>query len=268
MVKKGIFLGTAVAILVGLLFGREGFSHVKTSLGWVRQSVRDSVPVEFEISRARQMIKDLTPEINHNMHLIAKEEVEVKHLRDQLSDAERQLAKNRSDIERLTRDLKDGDKHYVYCGKTYTSKQVETDLTRRFDQYKVKEATLGKLTQVLSARERGLDAGREKLKAMQAAKSQLEVDTANLDARLEMVKVAQSTSEFNFDDSRLSRTKDLIKDIGCRIDVAEKLVHAETTAPGQIALDDEKTHGSITEQVLAYFESSRQAEASVAVKLD
>ena len=64
----------------------------------------------------------------------------------------------------------------------------------------MKEATLGKLTQVLAARDRGLDAGREKLKAMQAAKSQLEVDVANMEARLEMVKVAQSTSEFNFDD--------------------------------------------------------------------
>ncbi len=155
MLKKGIFLGTAVAVLVGLLFGREGFSHVKTSLGCLRQSVRESVPVEFEISRARQMIKDLDPEIHRNMHLIAKEEVDVKHLRDQLADADKQLVKNRSDIERLTRDLKDGDKHYVYCGKSYTSKQVETDLSRRFEQYKVKEATLGKLTQVLSARERG-----------------------------------------------------------------------------------------------------------------
>src|SRR6185369_11702854 len=134
MVKKGIFLATAVAVLVGLVFGREGFSHVKTSLGWVRQSVRESVPVEFEISRARQMIKDLQPEIHRNMHLIAKEEVEVKHLRDQLADADKQLVKNRSDIERLTYDVKRGDKHFVYCGKSYTSKQVENDLSRRFDQ--------------------------------------------------------------------------------------------------------------------------------------
>src|SRR5439155_13676794 len=229
MVKKGIMLGSAVLVLLGLLFGREGYSHVKTSLGWVRQSVRESVPVEFEISRARQMIKDLDPEIHRNMHLIAKEEVEVKHLRDQLSDADKQLVKNRSDIERLTRDLKGGDRKFVYCGKSYNAKQVENDLSRRFDQYKVKEATLGKLTQVLAAREKGLDAGREKLKAMQAAKTQLEVDVANLDARQEMVKVAQTTSEFNFDDSRLSRTKQLVKDIVCRIDVAEKLVYSERT---------------------------------------
>ena len=268
MVKKAILAGTVVMVILGLVFGREGFSHAKTSLGWVRQSVRESVPVEFEISRARQMIKDLDPEIHRNMHLIAKEEVEVKHLRDQLTDAERQLVKNKSDIERLTRDLKSGDRHFVYCGKSYSVKQVESDLARRFDQYKVKEATLAKLSQVLAARDRGLDAGREKLKAMQAAKSQLEVDVANLDARLEMVKVAQSTSEFNFDDSRLSRTRQLVKDIGCRIDVAEKLVHAATTYPGQIDLDNEETNGDLTEQITAYFENSRHEETTVAVKLD
>ena len=268
MVKKGILLGVAALVLLGLLFGKEGFSHVKTAGKWIRQSVHDTVPVDFEISRARQMIKDLDPEIHRNMHLIAKEEVEVKHLRNQLSDAERQLVKNRSDIERLTGDLKHGSASFVYCGKSYTSRQVENDLTRRFDQYKVKEATLNKLTQVLAARDRGLEAGREKLKAMQAAKSQLLVDVENMEARLKMVQVAQSTSEFNFDDSRLSRTKELIRDISARIDVAEKLVNAETTYPGQISLDEESSGGDIAEQIAAYFEKSRQAEATVAVKLD
>jgi uncharacterized coiled-coil protein SlyX len=268
MVRKGILLAVAGLVAVGVLFGKDGLSHAKTSLRWFRHTVKDSVPVDYEISRARQMIRDLNPEIHRNMHLIAKEEVDVKHLRDQLGEAQKQLARSRTDIERLTSDLKSGDNRFVYCGRSYSAKQVENDLRRRFDQFKVKEATLDKLSQVLAARERGLDAGREKLKAMQAAKGQLEVDVANLEARLEMVKVAQSTSEFNFDDSRLSRTKDLIKDIGCRIDVAEKLVNASTTFPGQISLDDDQADGDITQQVAAYFEDSKQAEASVAVKLD
>jgi len=268
MVKKGLLIGAGVLVLLGLLFGRDGFSHLKTSVGWVRQSVHDSVPVEFEISRARQMIKDLDPEIHRNMRVLAKEEVEVKHLRDQLGRAEQQLTKNRSDIERLTADLKRGDSNFVYCSKTYTSKQVESDLSRRFEQYKVKEATLEKLTQVLAARERGLVAGLEKLKAMQAAKGQLEVDVANLEARLEMVKVAQATSEFNFDDSRLSRTKELMKDISTRIDVAEKLVSADTASVGQINLDEEATSGDITDQVTAYFEASKKADATLAVRLE
>ena len=214
-------------MLVGLLFGRDAFSYASTSFGWVRQSVRDSVPVSFELERARQMIRDLDPEIQRNMHLIAKEEVDVQGLKDQLVTGEKNLVKNRSEIERLTKDLKRGESTFVYCGKSYTSREVEADLTQRFETFKVKQATCEKLGQILAARERGLTAGREKLKAMQAAKQQLEVDVANLDARMEMVRVAQSTSEINFDDSHLSRTKDLVKGIGTKIEVAEKLVNAE-----------------------------------------
>ena len=116
----------------------------------------------------------------------------------------------------------------------------------------MKEATLGKLRQILAARESGLNAGREKLKAMQAAKTQLEVDVANLEARLEMVKVAQTTSDFNFDDSRLSRTKELVKDIGARIDVAEKLVNAETypSRPDQPGRADRDQHHRADHQLL------------------
>jgi hypothetical protein len=264
MVKKGLFAGGALVLLLGLLFGRDACSYTTTSLGWIRQSVNDSVPVTFELQRARDMIAGLRPEIERNMHLIAKEEVEVKGLKDQLAAGEKSLAKSKSEIERLASDLKRGDSNFVYCGKAYTSRQVETDLTQRLETHKVKAATIDKLGQILAARERGLTAGREKLKAMQAAKGQLEVDVANLEARHEMVRVAQSTSEFNFDDSHLSRTKEMVKGIGAKIEVAEKLVNAETAYPGQINLE-EPTSSNVLEEVARYFGDNSD---SVAVKLE
>ena len=268
MVKKSLVVGGVIVLLLGLFFGRDAISYSRTSLGWIRQSVKDAVPVEFELTRARDMIKGLTPEIRHNMHVIATEEVEVQGLRDNLAAGEKQIAKNKADIERLSTDLKKGDSHFVYCGKNYTSKQVEADLTNRFEQFKVKDATVAKLRQILAAREAGLVAGREKLKVMELAKTQLELDVANHDARLEMVKVAQSSSNFNFDDSRLSRTKELVKDIGTRIDVAEKLVNAETVPPGQINLE-EPTSSNIAEQITNYFKQTGEKEAEQnVVKLD
>lgn len=266
MVKKGLMVGGAALLLLGLLFGTNAFSYFTTFVGGIRQTVHDSVPVDFEIKRARQMIKDLDPEIRRNMHLIAKEDVEVGNLREQLAVAETKLDKSKSDIERLNTDLKRGDSTFVYCGKAYTAKQVENDLANRFSQFKVKEQTIDKLRQILTARERGLTAGREKLKAMQAAKQQMEIDVENLEARLEMVKVAEATSDFNFDDSRMSRTKELVKDIGARIDVAEKLVNADSSYPGEINLD-EPENTNITEQVTEYF-NKMDDNGSVAVKLE
>jgi chromosome segregation ATPase len=267
MVKKGIAIGGAALLLLGLLFGKDWGSYVVTAATGVKNSVHDSIPVTFEIERAKRMIRDLDPEVHRNMHLIAKEEVEVSNLREQIEVAERQLAKSKSDIERLTRDLKQGGSEFVYAGKSYSEKQVENDLARRFDQFKVKSSTMEKLQQVLAARERGLSAGREKLKAMQASKQQLEVDVANMEARLEMVRVAQSTSDFNFDDSHLARTRELVQDIGTRIDVAEKLVNAETSYPGQIDLE-ETEHTNITEQITEYFQQSAEHDTETVVKLD
>lgn len=245
--------------MVGLLFGRDAASYVSTSCGIVKQSVKDSVPVDFEIERARTMIRELDPDIRQNLQVIAREEVEVTRLRDQLAEAEKSLAKDRKEITRMKGDLDQGGSVFVYAGHSYTTKQVEADLTRRFDRYKTKEQTAEKLRQILKAREVGLLAANDKLKGMQGAKRQLEVEIENLKARLEMVKVAEATGNFQFDDSRLARTREAIQEISARIDVAEKLAHTSAAMPDQIKLDDEDSR-NISEEVARYFEKHPTVE--------
>ena len=80
MLKKTLFVGAAMTLLLGLCFGRNALSYVKTSVHKVSDTVKNSVPVSYEIDHARQMIKDLGPEILRNMTLIAREEIEVKRL--------------------------------------------------------------------------------------------------------------------------------------------------------------------------------------------
>lgn len=228
-----------------------------TSVGMVKQTVKDSVPVDFEIKRARQMIKELQPEIERNMHLIAREETEVAKLERQVGTSEQQLSNDRGDILRLKGDLDKGSQVFVYAGRSYSAKQVKTDLQNRFDQFKTQEATTGSLKKILDARQKGLQAAREKLEGMLAAKRQLEVDVENLEARMKMVEVAQTTSEFNFDDSQLSRTKELVQEIGDRIEVAERLVNADSRLHDRIPLDEPVAERDIADEVADYFGEQR-----------
>ena len=138
MLKKLVILGAGALVLLGLFVGR---SHLRTTFGMVKQSVRDSVPIEFEIKRARQMIKDMRPEIEKNMHLIAREETDVAKLENQVTKAEKQLAKDRDDILKLKGDLDSGSETFVYAGVSYNAKQVKADLSNRFDEFKKQEAT-------------------------------------------------------------------------------------------------------------------------------
>jgi chromosome segregation ATPase len=234
MLKKTAILGAGLALVLGLVFGR---SHVLTTVGLVKQSVKDSVPIEFELKRARQLITELEPEIRRNMHLIAKEEVEVEKLAKAVADNNTQLTKSREEIVRLKNDLDRGESTFVYAGRSYSAKQVKTDLTNRFARYETRESALANNEKVLNARQKGLAAARQNLEEMLASKSRLEVEIENLEARLKMVEVAQTKSNFSFDDSRLSHTKELISDIQARIEVAERMVDAEGQFHDEIPLE-------------------------------
>lgn len=260
MLKKAIVLGAAV-MLLGVLFGR---SHVRTAVGMAKQAVKENVPVQFEIKRAREMIRGLVPEIEKNMHLIAREETEVAKLEKQVATSMDQLAKDREAILRLKGDLSSGTEVFVYAGRNYSAKQVKDDLTHRFDQFKTREATTDNLRKILTARQTSLTAAREKLESMLAAKRTLEVDVENLEARQKMVEVAQTTSDFNFDDSQLARTKELISEIGDRIEVAERLVNADSHFHDRIPLDEPGDDRDIASEVTNYFGEGRsEVEALV-----
>jgi DNA repair exonuclease SbcCD ATPase subunit len=229
-------------------------------------AVRESVPIKFELERARKMIQDLEPEISRHKRAIAREELELQKLNNQVAEDEAKLAKSWADIQKLRGDLERGGSNFVYVGRTYTAAQVESDLAARFERYKTKEATLDSQQKVLEARDRGLSAAQEKLKAMIAAKRQLEVEVENLEARQKMVEVAKASSEFNIDDSQLSRTRSLLSDIEARIEVDAQLVNADDVIMDEIPLDEPETDVNILDRISNYENSKAEAEQFVDIE--
>lgn len=260
MFKKMAMVGVLGALGAAAIVGTGAWSYVRTGVHTARQTVRDSVPVEWEIKRARDMIKELEPEIRHNYEIVAREEVAVKRLAEEISAKESLLAKSHSDIMRLKSDLESGSHsgsvHFTYAGRKYSEDQVREDLSNRFQQFKVHEQTTGKLTQVLTAREKNLDASRRKLEGMLAARRELEVEIENIQARLTLVEVAQTNSPITLDDSQLSSTRKLLDDIRTRIDVAERMVASEGALQGTINLD-EPTSENLLDEIADYFGADR-----------
>jgi hypothetical protein len=252
MVKRIVYVGGGVALLGVLLVGRDLFSYVRTSAGYVSDAVQEAVPIEFQVDRARGLIADLVPEVRKNMHVIAKEEVEVARLDEQIADSRTRLKKEKEQLLRLKNDLTGGRGEFTYAGRSYTSDEVRTDLANRFERYKTAEATLGSLTEIRGARQRSLSAARQKLEGMLASKRQLQVEVENLEARVQMVAAAKATSAYQFDDSRLGRVKELVSSLRSRLQVAEKLVNAEVYYHDEIPVD-KATPENIVEQVTEHF---------------
>lgn len=264
MVKKGI-LAVLVLLGLGFLLARtDVWSYAKTSAAKVQESVKESVPISFEIDRARDMVRDLVPDIRKNMHVIAKEEVEVDRLAKQIDLAENNLGRDREELMRLKADLSSGQTVFQYAGRSYSQSQVKVDLANRFERYKTSDATLGSLREMHEARVRSLEAARQKLEGMLATKRQLEVDVEHLQARLKMLEAAETASQYTFDDSQLSRAKELVSGLRTRLEVAEKMVQAEETFHDEIPLDQPAPE-NIVDEVTDYFQprDTHVAEAIV-----
>ncbi len=252
MLYKLIVGGVAAAVLACFLLGSDALSYLSTSCERVKASVTDSVPIEFQIDRASKMVRALEPEIRRSMHVIAKEEAEVKILDEQISTGEIETSKAKSDIMRLQSDLKTGKSVFQYASKRFSVGEVKEDLSRRFALYKTSDATLGSLRDMRDARQHNLEAARQKLSAMMTAQKQLEVDVTNLEAKLKLVEVAQASNELQLDGSQLAKAKQLMLDIRTRLDVAAKLANADTTFQVGIPLDGVASE-NITDQVTDYF---------------
>jgi len=263
MIKKAIFAVVALGLTTVVLFGRDAASYVGTTYHRLTNSVKESVPIEFQIDRARGMVQNLEPEIRRSMHVIAKEEVALEQLNAQIDASEQKAAKDKGEILRLQSDLGQRKDVYRYASRTYTPAQVKQDLARRFSRFKVTDETLANFKNMRDAREKNLDAAQQKLAAMINARRKLEVDVQNLEAKRKLVEVAQASSDYVFDDSQLARATELINDIRTQLDVSAKLANADVNVEVEIPLD-ETTPSDITDQVAEYFGLNGHAKQEVA----
>jgi len=257
MLRNMFMLGGAAVVLSGMSLLTPLGSYARCGVNWLRSTASESVPLEWEIKRARQMVSDLHPEISRHAKLIAREKIELAKLQRQADQAGQWLEKSQGEVERLTADLKRGDSKYSYGGHTYTATQVRDDLSGRFERHKTRRETYDRLQQMVAAREASVRSAGERLEAMLTAKNQLEVEIENLQARVGSLRVAQTASELNLDDSHLSRTREMLDDIASRLDVEEEVALSVVPAPGAINLDTPDGE-ELLDVISSYFQGESQ----------
>lgn len=255
---KAVGITLVAAIVGGLFFGHDVYSYARTAFGKARSAVKSEVPIEFEIDRARDMVEALVHDVRECMHVIAEQQVDVEHMEMDLERRTVALDDQRSAILARRHELASGDSSYVHAGVTYSEQQIERDLASRFERYKVARETLERDRQLLAARREALTANQDKLDRMLNAKRELEVEIEQLEARVRTIAAAESVSDLQFDDSRLSRAKSLIRELDKQLDVRERLLDAEGRFTGLIpvAPDSELDGRELGREIDDYFGSN------------
>lgn len=216
---KGAFWALAVATgLVGAGYFLGFGSHMCTAVSKVARSIQRQVPPEFEIDRIRHELDQIDGDLAGNFDKLAHETVAVRHLRDDISDMEVRLEKQKKVVLTLRQDIEGGNKKVAYGGVEYTANELKNALTREFEAYKRAETAIQAKKDELKARQESLAAGREKIDAMRTAKDTLTAQLAGLETELKKVQVTNARSEFQVDDSRLGNIRASMKNLKDRIE--------------------------------------------------
>lgn len=262
-------IGIAAVLAAAGLFvmNRAGLhGYGATALHKIKGACKAQVPIEFEIERLKYQIAELVPDMRRNLSSIAEEMVATANLRDEVQETRVNLVKQKDAIVAMTKDLETGAASISYGGRDYARDRVRDKLARDFRSYQRCEAELKSKEKLLDAKERALDGAREQLSTIRTQKQELEVQVAQLEADLKSVRLAQSRSKFQIDDTALARCKATLAEIKNRLKVEQKT----TELTGDFANDNtvhvEKIQpvGELAKEIQAYFNDGNTTEGKVA----
>ena len=239
-IKRGLIVAAGGVLVGSLFFGRDMFSYVTSSAKWTRAAVKDSVPVEFELKRAHDLLEEIIPEIHQNIRLIAQEEVEIAALTADIAKSDKAFGEEKQRVANLRNALNVQKVSYTFGGRQYSHEELKQDLAWRFDRFKEAEVVLASKQRMLTSRETGLRNSMQLLEKTKAQKHLLASKIEGLEAQHRLVKAASVGSGVQFDNSKIAQTEKLIDNIKKRLDVAERILAHESNFVQTIPVDGVK----------------------------
>lgn len=225
LMKKAVvfgFLGSAV--MVGL-FGTPAGSYVRTAAFKVRSAAKDSVPLQFDIDRARREIDSLTPAIRQHIEQMARAEQDVRVLEDEIGETTANLEKQKATMLALRAQL--GDAKVQKTGGTDNTRSIQESLRHRLDTYERCERILDEKQATLASRQKVVESAREHLTAIATQKKSLESKIEEIQARLAAIEASNAKSKYHFDGSALARAKQTVADLDRRLNVISRVSEVE-----------------------------------------
>ena len=264
LVKWTLIGGVGVAALGFFLFGDHAASYLSTMTGSVREHVRGNIPVEFELKRAEKLIKAIDPEIDTCKRDVARAEVELENLtqdvirlEDDVSKAEKKLRNNSN----ILVSAGGGQLQVTLASHDLSKRRVEMDLERTFEVFKNNVALLRGKKALIDRQSKAVTAARARLDAVRTEKGRLEDTVATLKTqKAQLDALAAGARRFDLDDSNLSKAKEVLTEVKKRLDVAQRMIEDDAFfCPA--GAERTKSDRDIAKEIHEYFSSSAGASA-------
>jgi hypothetical protein len=262
--KRIVTVGLVVGLIGGVCFGTGFASYLRSSKNILKTVVKDSIPVEFEIQRARDLLEDLIPEMHANLRIVAAEEVEVANLEREIERQRESIAGESGKLRNLRSTLDTQLTSYQLGGRRYERVELVEDLSRRFEHLRTAEMLLDGKKDLLRNRQRSLDAALRKLEKTRLSRVELQSQIEALEGQFRLVEAQSASSGFSIDETKLARTEKVISELKTRLAVAQRVLAREAQFIELIPVDV-PNEASVVKRVDAYFAKQEPVSSSLLV---
>jgi len=222
MLKKILIATVAVVVGLGVLAKVTKISPM-VMFGDCCKSVKNMVPPETQLKQLNVEIDNIDRDIKKNLSRLARLEVEVKDQDAKLEAKRTHQAKLRAEITDLQKGLETRTEKVAFRGQTYRP----SELTRRLDMAVTEFTSLKENIKaeesLVVEKKRTLEAAHNRITEMKNEKEKLRLVAAKLANHLEVVKLNQMQSQVavEFDETAVTRCRELAKDIETRLKTAD-----------------------------------------------
>jgi chromosome segregation ATPase len=266
MLKK-ILIGTGILVVGGFVVAKTDLgSYIKTAWKEARASVKDVVPIDFEIKRAKDMLASLEKADDRLISVMANEMVAIKHLENEARTMQANIDTKRQELKVRNDDLKKSDKIvFVSSDGEQSRDQFALDLERRFKRLKDQEASVKAKKEMLTQHKERLAAAKEQRDGLKDQKKDLEIRLQALETQLELLKAAEARNKYRLEDGQLTelaKVKELVDGLEKRIETSMTELQLRTDSKPEYKAPAFKTSGNLTQEIDGYLNGKGDGEVA------
>jgi chromosome segregation ATPase len=217
----------AVAVVVGLFIVKKTELGSLMNVWWkdARASLERQVPPEVQIKQLKDEIEQIDKDIQKNLGRLAKQEADYEALGGQVATLRAHQNDRKTNIRAMMTKLQEPRTDRInFNGHKYRPSELTRELQRTVALHESSKERLKGLENLLDSKKRTIEVSRQRIDEIFTQKEELSKLVANLEAQVEVLKLKQTESAVQLDDSHLGRCKDLVNRIERRLAEETKLL--------------------------------------------
>lgn len=258
---SGAVLGGAGFLLLGTAFP----SYVTTMASSVRETVAGQIPIDLELKRAENLIRQIDPQIDQCKRDLARAEVELEELQQSVARLEKVVGGEEKKLKAGAQLLSsDGSSEVLLAADFGARRRVQHDLVRTKDSYVNNVAILRTKRTLIDRQSKAVDAAKQRLIAVRSEREALEDQVRSLKTQQQQVEaLAANSQRFDLDSTALSQAKEVIATVRKRLDVAQRMLENDLMFQGEDPVSVVVDERNVVKEIHDLFEAGGECQKVV-----